>query len=280
MLVNLKTVLKKADELEYAVGGFNITTLESAMAIVQAAEQEQSPVIFQISEKTIDYMGLEVAYAITKTLADQSPVPVVIHLDHGRNFKLAEQALKIGFSSIMLDVSKMEKDKRIPFVAQFVKKAHKLGASVEAEEDMIGGREDYVVGDNSHFTDPKRAKAFTENTEIDCFAVSIGESHGKPLPNEKLDLNLLSQIDRIVRVPLVLHGASSTPEPIVRQVISRGVRKINIDTDLRLAFTKELRHTLEDKKIYDPREELRPSTDEIRDIVIEKIKLFGSDKKG
>jgi len=279
MLVNLTALLKPADAGRYAVGGFNITSLETALAIAMAAEEERSPVILQISEKTVDYMGLDVAYAISKTLADRVTVPVAVHLDHGKNFELAERAMQIGFSSIMLDVSKLEKDKRIPFVSDFVKRAHRHQVSVEVEEDIIGGREDYIQGESGHFTDPKRAALFVRETHCDCFAVSIGEAHGKPLPNEKLDLELLSEINQAVDVPLVLHGASSTPDPIIRAAIERGVCKINIDTDLRIAFTKQLRRTLEEKDMYDPRDELKPSIDEVKAVVIEKMRLFGSSGK-
>src|SRR3990167_1784633 len=279
MLVNLRSMLQKADREHYAVGGYNMTTLESAMAIIEAGEEEKSPVILQVSEKTIDYMGLDLAFAVAKTLADRAVVPVCIHFDHGRNFPMVEDSLKIGFSSVMLDVSKMPKDERIEFVKEFVSKAHHLGATVEAEEDQIGGREDYVDGNRGHFTDPKRPAQFVRETNVDAFAVSIGSTHGKPLPHEKLDLELLAEINKAVDVPLVLHGASSTDEKVVREAISLGICKINIDTDLRLAFTRELRRTLKDADIYDPREELAPSRDEIRDEVIKHIRLFSSSDK-
>lgn len=279
MLVNLSKMLRQADRERYAVGGFNITSLETALAIVAAGEETDSPVILQITEKTIDYMGLDIAFAISKVLADRTRIPAAIHFDHGRNFPLVEQSLEIGFSSVMLDVSKMEKNERIPFVKKFVKKAHRRGATVEVEEDQIGGREDYVQGDRGHFTDPGRAAVFVRETECDCFAVSIGSTHGKPLPGEKLDLDLLSDINRKVSVPLVLHGASSTPDNVIREAISRGVCKINIDTDLRIAFTRQLRRTLEEKDIYDPRDELKPSIDEVKSVVKEKILLFGSNGK-
>ncbi len=276
MLVNIKKMLAHADEKHYAIGGFNITSLETAMAIIAAAEEEHSPVILQISEKTIDYMGLDLAFAIAKTLVDRVEVPVAIHFDHGRNFPMCEDAIKIGFSSIMLDVSKMPVAERIPFISDFVKRAHRRGVTVEVEEDMIGGREDYIKGQSGHFTDPKRAAELVAQTGMDAFAVSIGSVHGKPLPNEHLDLDLLAEINRVVTVPLVLHGASSTPEPIIREAISRGVCKINIDTDLRLAFTRELRRTLKDTDVFDPRDELAPTKEEVKAVVIEKIRLFGS----
>lgn len=279
MLVNLSAILAKADESKYAVGGFNMTTLESAMAIVEAGEQEKSPVILQISEKTINYMGLELAFAIAKTLADEADIPVCIHFDHGRNFELVQKAVDIGFSSVMLDVSKVEIKERVPLVKDFTASAHRRRVTVEAEEDQIGGREDYIDGNRGHFTDPKRAAVFVRETDIDAFAVSIGSIHGKPLPNEELDLELLAEINKVVEVPLVLHGASSTDEKIIREAISLGVCKINIDTDLRLAFTRELRRTLKDPDIYDPREEMAPSRDKIRKEVIKHIRLFGSNNK-
>jgi len=279
MLVNLSRVLAKADRGHYAVGGYNMTTLESAMAIVEAGEIEESPIILQITEKTIDYMGLDLAFAVAKTLADRAKIPVVIHFDHGRNFPLVQQAVEIGFSSVMLDVSKMKPDERIPFVRDFTIKAHRRKITVEAEEDQIGGREDYINGNRGHFTDPKRAVQFVKITGVDCFAVSIGSTHGKPLPNEKLDLDLLKEIDSVVAVPLVLHGASSTDEKAIKAAIELGICKINIDTDLRLAFTRELRRTMKDPDIYDPRDELKPSREEICAEVRRHIKLFGSDNK-
>ena len=279
MLVNLSAILPRADQGHYAVGGFNMTTLESAMAIVAAGEAERSPIILQISEKTIDYMGLDLAFAVAKTLADRATIPVTIHFDHGRNFPLVEQSVEIGFSSVMLDVSKMTRDERIPFVKDFVVRAHRRHVTVEAEEDQIGGREDYVDGNRGHYTDPGRAAAFVRETGVDCFAVSIGSTHGQPLPNETLDLDLLKEINDVVTVPLVLHGASSTDEKLLRGAIERGVCKINIDTDLRLAFSRELRRTLKDPDIYDPREELAPSRDEIQAEVVKHIRRFGSNGK-
>ena len=277
MLVNLN-FLKKAQKEHFAIGGFNITALETALAIVEAAEEEKSPVILQISEKTIDYMSLEVAFAISKTLADKAKVPVAIHFDHGKNFPLVEQALKIGFPSVMLDVSSLGKANRIPFVKKFVKLAHRMGATVEVEEDAIGGKEDYVTGGVT-LTDPKRAEQFVRETECDAFAVAIGSVHGKPMPNEHLYFDLLSEIRAEVKVPLVLHGASSTPPEKIREAIKLGICKFNIDTDLRVAFTNGLRKALKEGDLYDPRDELTVAKDEVKKVVKEKIKLFGSSGK-
>lgn len=280
MLVNLRQILSRAQAERYAVGGFNMTTLESAQAIVEAAASENSPVILQISEKTIEYMGLPLAFAVARTCAESVTVPVVIHFDHGKNWPLLESALKIGFSSIMIDASKTPINQRILLVKDFVNKAHRSGATVEAEEDVIGGVEDYVDGEGWQLTDPKRASKFVSETRCDAFAVSIGSSHGKPLPNEKLDFELLKQIRSVVKVPLVLHGASSTPQEVIREVIAQGIVKINIDTDLRLAFSSQLRTTLgADDEVYDPREYLSSAREAVKEAVVAKIRLFGSNNK-
>lgn len=279
MLVNFKSILRYASEKAYAIGGFNVTNLETAIAILEAAATERSPVILQITEKTIREMKLDLAFAIAKTLADRAEVPVVVHLDHGRDLELVNQAIEIGFSSVMIDVSLLPPKERIPIVQAVVRKAHRRGVSVEAEEDKIAGREDLAEGRAGGLTDPIRAKGFVDQTSCDAFAVSIGNSHGVPLANESLDLELLREIHRQVSVPLVLHGASSTPEAVIRQAISLGVAKINIDTDLRLAFTRRLRQTLHDRDLIDPRDELRPSKEEVRKVVQEKIRLFGSSGK-
>lgn len=280
MLVNLKEILKHADEGRYAIGAFNITAMETAIGIIGAAEAEKSPVILQLSEKTIDYMGLDLSSAMAITLAHRSKVPVVVHFDHGRNFKLVGQAINAGFTSAMLDVSHVPFEERIKFVKNFVVMAHKRRVTVEVEEDIIGGREDYESGHDWKFTNPYRAKQFTESTGVDCFAVSIGNTHGKPLPHETFDLALISHINDAVSVPLVLHGASSTPENLIREAISRGICKINIDTDLRVAFSNNLRHTLKvDQDVYDPRDILLPTIEAVKETVVKKIRLFGSDGK-
>lgn len=280
MLVNLTKMMADAQKHRYAIGGFNITTLETALGIIEAGIAEKSPVILQISEKTIDYMGLDLAFSIAKTLADRTDLPVSIHFDHGRNFPLVTEALEIGFPSLMLDVSKMAKQERIPFVKKFVIKAHRCGATIETEEDSIGGREDYIKGEDYILTDPKRAAQFVDQTNVDLFAVSIGNSHGKAIPNEKLHLDIISKVKEVVTIPLVLHGASSTPPELIREAIARGIQKINIDTDLRVAFTNRLRQTLkEDGDVYDPRDEMAPSIEEVKEAVIKKMRLFGSDGK-
>lgn len=279
MLVNLTKILPRAREGKYAIGAFNMTALETALAIIEAAEEEHSPVILQISEKTIDFMGFELSLTVARMLADNAKVPVAVHLDHGKNLELVTKAIESGYPSIMADLSTIDPDKRIKIGKELVEQAHQMNVTVELEEDSIAGKEDYITGTGIKFTDPTRAAKFVNATGCDAFAVAIGSAHGKPQPGEKLDLDLLCDIAKVAPVPLVLHGASSTPDDIIREAISRGICKINIDTDLRVAFSKSVRATLGDGSIYDPRDYLHPAKDAVKQVVREKIRLFGSENK-
>jgi len=278
MLVNFLSILKKAQKERYAVGAFNMTAIETGMAIVAEAERLNSPVILQLSEKSLDYFGFDLALGICRHLAESVRVPVCVHLDHGKNLSLIERAIDFGFPSIMADLSAFPVAERIKLGREIVSRAHHKSVSVELEEDSIGGKEDYVSGELK-YTEPRRAAVFVKNTDCDAFAVAIGSVHGRPMPGERLDLDLLREIRRLVDVPLVLHGASSTPPKIIREAISRGVCKINIDTDLRVAFSKKVREALTDPEVYDPRDYLKEGQKAVRQIVEEKIKLFGSDNK-
>ncbi|MBI4948239.1 class II fructose-bisphosphate aldolase [Candidatus Berkelbacteria bacterium] len=280
MLVNLSKILQSAYKNKYAIGAFNITAIETALAIMQAGEQESSPIILQASEKTINYFGLDLTAAIGHTLAARTTLPVVLHLDHGKNIELAYKAIEIGFSSVMLDVSSMTLNERIPTVKKFVEFAHRHKVSVEAEEDVIGGKEDFINGKHPHFTDPKRAYIFCKETGIDCFAVSIGNRHGKAEQHEQFDLELLSQINKAVDIPLVLHGASATPPNLIKKAIELGVSKINIDTELRIAFSESLGEVYQELESIDPRDQLSETIDAVREIVVKDMRLFGSSNKG
>jgi len=278
MLVNFRRILEEAQKERYAIGAFNMTAIETAMAIVTAAEKQNSPVILQLSEKSIDYFGFDLALGICRHLAEQAKVPVCVHLDHGKKMPLVDRALDSGFSSIMADLSKFPANERIKLGRDIVQRAHHKSITVELEEDSIGGKEDYVSGEVK-YSNPKRAASFVKETGCDAFAVAIGSAHGKPMPDEKLDLDLLREIRRVVTVPLVLHGASSTPPDITREAISRGICKINIDTDLRLAYSQKVRQALADPEVYDPRDYLKEALEAVMQVVEEKIKMFGSNNK-
>jgi fructose-bisphosphate aldolase class II len=280
MLVTLREILPRARREGYAVGAFNTANMEITQAIIEAAEEERSPVIIQTSEKAIEYAGLGVLFGMIKTLAMSTRVPIVIHLDHGKTISVIDEVMEAGYTSVMIDASQVPEEERIKVAKEVAAKAHAKGLSVEGERDQLRGKEDDVKGAEGKLTEPDEAFRFVKETGIDAFAVSIGNAHGKPLPNEQLDLNRLGRIAERVDIPLTLHGASSTPEPLIKKAISLGVAKINIDTDLRVAFTGALRDILSNHpEIYDPREELGPAREAVKQMVREKMKVFGSSGK-
>lgn len=264
MLSNSQKILKKAQQRHYAIGQFNIFNLETAKAVIQAAAKLKTPVIIGVSPKTIEYAGLEQIVPIIKTEAAKIKNPVVLHLDHCFDFNLIKKAVKAGFTSVMFDGSKVGLQENLKITQKTVKLCHPKNISVEAEVGVVGGR----------LTKTKEAALFAQKTNVDSLAISIGNVHGGKFATEKLDLGLLKDIAREVKIPLVLHGASSTPRSEIRGAIKLGIVKINIDTDLRTAFQKGvLKYAVKEK---DPRIILGSTADEIQRVVEEKIKLFGS----
>lgn len=298
MLTTLKKILHKAQREHYAVGAFNVNNLEILQGILSAAISLRSPIILQTSEGAIQYAGLDYLFAILN-IAAKSPIPVVIHLDHGKNIKLIREAIKKGYSSVMFDGSALPFEENAAYTKEIVRFAHKNGVSVEAELGIL-------KNDDNKFTDPKKAEEFVKSTQCDALAIAIGTSHGayKFEGEPKLDFERLHEIHQHIKIPLVLHGASGVPHYIVsyakkhckklhscavrdgfrgvsnaliRNAIRLGICKINIDTDLRIAFTGGVFNTLLEKKnIIDPREYLGNGKDMVATIVQEKIRLFGS----
>jgi fructose-bisphosphate aldolase class II len=278
MLTSLAEILPRARKNGYAVGAFNVSNLEFAQAVILAASEMKSPVIVQTSEKAIDYAGLSPLSALIIELAQKVKVPVVLHLDHGRNFKIAKQCLEVGYTSVMVDASRLPFRDNVFVMRKTVAEARKHKASVEGELGPIAGVEDYVEQGEAYKTDPEHARIFVEQTDVDALAVSVGLAHGLELKNEKLDLALLKKIGATVSVPLVLHGASrGVSDREIKRAIVYGVAKINIDTDLRVAWSSAVRRFLSvDKTVYDPRTILSIGTEAVRRAVVQKIKLFGS----
>lgn len=304
MLVTTKAMLKKAQKEGYAVGAFNTSDLEITKAIVSAAEKLNSPVIIQTSEKAIAYAGLDEIYSIVSVISKIKKIPIALHLDHGSGFDVAKRCINKGYSSIMIDGSKFNFNENINLTKRVVNYAHKKRVPVEAELGVLKGIEDNVRSAEGIYTDPKQAKEFVKLTKVDSLAVAIGTSHGayKFKGKPKMDLKRLSEIRELLTVPLVLHGASGVPKEIVRvankygarlehtagvpdlqikKAIKLGICKINIDTDLRLAFDMAIRKELkEHPEEFDPRGILHSAMDAIERVVMSKIKLFGSKNKG
>lgn len=295
MLINLNSILPRARKNGYALGAFNFNDLEFLQAILEAAEEMKSPVILQTSESAIKYMGLEYIKGLAKDLLAKIKIPVVLHLDHGRDLALIKKIISAGFySSVMFDGSHLPYEKNVSQTKAIVRLAQAKKMTVEAELGMLKGIEDGVEivethGNASLLTDPKQAADFVKKTNCDALAVAIGTSHGayKFKGNPKLDLKRLSKIAKLVKIPLVLHGASSiahhqglpgakgVPDSQITKAIKLGVAKVNIDTDLRLAFTAAVRKNIcADQKLIDPRDYLGPAREAVKKVVKEKIKLF------
>lgn len=260
MLVHIKQILNKAVKGKYAVGAFNVNNLEIVLAVLNAAHELHSPVIIQMTEGAIKYAGLKELVAIVKATASEVNVPVALHLDHGHDFDLIKRCIKAGFSSVMIDGSLYPYKKNVAVTRQVVNYARRYNVFVQGELGQLEGLEDWVKVEKgkAYLTDPKEAARFVKKTGIDTFAVAIGNYHGVEKVIQKkvlrLDLKRLAEIAKLVSVPLVLHGASGFKEREIRRAIQRGIRVINIDSDLRVSFTKAERSFLEkNKNVFDPR---------------------------
>lgn len=273
-------LLRKAKEEKFGIGAFNFNNLEFFQAILDAAKEMRSPVIFQVSEGGMKYMGISFLEGIIKSVLCRVEIPVAIHLDHGSSLNAVLTAIRAGFTSVMIDASSKPFEENVRITQEVVKIAHSVGVSVEAELGRIVGTEEHVrVSDKEElFTDPDEAARFVELTNVDSLAIAIGTAHGVYKGEPKLDFDRLCDIKRKVDIPLVLHGASGVPLEDLKKAISLGICKINIDTDLRLAFRNKLEEMISLKKgEIDPRKFLGPARDAVKEVVKEKIRAFGSE---
>lgn len=277
-LVTTKQLLLDAQKGGYAVGAFNVENMEMVQAVVAAAEELKSPVIMQTTPSTVKYADLDYFYANVKTAAQKASVPVVMHLDHGSSFELAMQALRAGYTSIMIDGSHEGFEENIAVSKSVADACHPSNVPVEAELGKVGGKEDDLDGgEDNPYTDPQEAKEFVERTGIDSLAVGIGTSHGiyKGEPNVRVDI--LKQIRDVVSVPLVLHGTSGVPDETVKECVKNGICKVNYATDLRIAFTKGVNTVLKEKPdTIDPKKYNAAGREEVKQYVMSKMKVCGS----
>ena len=281
-LVSMIELLDKAQKGHYAVGAFNCNNMEIVQAIVAAAEAENAPVIIQASQGAIKYAGIEYITTLTKLAAEKSNVPIALHLDHGTSFEQVMQCARHGFSSVMIDGSKHSLEDNIALTNKVIEAVRPLEISVEAELGKIGGTEDDITVSEQEalFTDPAEAERFVQATQVDALAIAIGTAHGQYKGIPKLDFQRLKQIRERVSTPLVLHGSSGVPDDALREAISHGICKINIDTNIREAFTLAARLVLEgNSKEIDPRKMLGPAREATTKIIREKIRVFGSNGK-
>lgn len=272
-------MLKKAQEGHYAVGAFNVENMEMVMAVLKAAEEMNSPVIMQTTPSTVKYAGLDYYLSMVKAAAARTIVPVAMHLDHGNSFDLAMQALRTGYTSIMIDGSHESFEDNITLTRRVTEACLPSGISVEAELGKVGGKEDDLVADHdSPYTDPQQAKEFAERTNVTSLAVAIGTAHGFYKGTPKLDFDRLSAIREVVSIPLVLHGASGVPDEAVRESIRLGICKVNFATELRVAFSNGVKKYLgENPDAFDPKKYCAVGMENVTALVKEKMSVCGSE---
>lgn len=307
-LVNSKDIFSKAIEQKYAIGAFNVNNMELVQSVVEAAEESRSPVIVRVSPSGKKYIKNNYLIKLIEAALETTTIPLVLHLDHGDSFELCKECIDLGFSSVMIDGSSLDFKKNIEVTKQVVDYAHNAGVTVEAELGKLSGIEDEISVENHEaiYTDPQKAVEFIERTCCDSLAIAIGTSHGAyKFKNEpKLDFDRLRKIKEMVgqNFPIVLHGAScvlnnfvklnndfggkienalGVPEEMLMHAIQLGVVKINVDTDTRLAFSGAVRQYLnQNPSDFDPRKYLGIARETVKELIKNKIKLFGSENKG
>ncbi|WP_409300597.1 class II fructose-1,6-bisphosphate aldolase [Peribacillus sp. SCS-155] len=282
-LVSMKEMLIQAKEGGYAVGQFNINNLEFTQAILQAAQEENSPVILGVSEGAARYMGgFKFTVEMVKALMEEynMTVPVAIHLDHGSSLEKCVQAIHAGFTSVMIDGSHHPLEENIELTKRVVQIAHAVGVSVEAELGRIGGQEDDIFDAESAYAIPAECEQLVRETGVDCFAPALGSVHGpyKGAPN--LGFDRMKEVMELTGIPLVLHGGTGIPTKDIQRAISLGSAKINVNTESQISATKAVRDVLSnDDEVYDPRKYLAPAREAIKDTVKGKMREFGSSGK-
>ncbi len=284
--VTTKEMLKKAQKERYAVGAFNANNMEIIQAIIETAEEEKAPVILQASQGAIKYAGLDSIVAMVKVLAEKVYIPVALHLDHGTDYYQNIKCLRAGFTSLMYDGSKLSFDENVKMTKKVVEMAHACDIPVEAELGQIG-----KMGDSDEpgvaldrvkesMAIPEEAVKFVELTEIDFLAAAVGTIHGCRTPFAKLDIPRIERIRELTGVPLVLHGASGANDEEITKGIAAGICKINIDTRIRMQFTEKIREIIKtNPQEIDPRKILGPAKEAAKEIIRDRIRVFGSSGK-
>lgn len=284
MLVSAQQLFKDAAKKGYALGAFNTYNLETTQGIIKAAEAQRSPTVIQISETTLTFAGLESSKAIVemvKTLIERSKIPFVLHLDHGKSYETVVRCVEAGFSSVMIDGSGLPFEENVKITKKVADYAHQHNIWVQGELGKVP--KEGVIREKTGIqkTDPKEAQVFVQITGIDSLAIAVGNVHGLYRETEPgLDFGRIEEIRKLVKIPLVLHGGSGIPDDQIKKAIKLGISKINIDTELRIAFTAALREFFQAKtETADPRKIMALARDGVKHKVEEKIKLFGSSGK-
>ncbi|RDU56387.1 fructose-1,6-bisphosphate aldolase, class II [Helicobacter sp. MIT 00-7814] len=303
MLVSGSEILLKAHKEGYGVGAFNFVNFEMLNAIFNAALEANSPIIVQASEGAIKYMGIDMAVGLVQILSKRYPqIPVALNLDHGTSFESCKKAIDAGFTSVMIDASHHPFEENVAMTKEVVQYAHSKGVSVEAELGRLMGIEDNISVDEKDavLVNPDEAEEFVKETKVDYLAPAIGTSHGafKFKGEPKLDFARLQEVKRRTNIPLVLHGASAIPQYVreaflatggdlkgskgvpfefLQEAVKGGINKVNIDTDLRIAFMAEVRRVAnEDPTQFDLRKFFTPGMQAMQKVIVERMQVLGS----
>ena len=273
-------MLKNAQAGRYAVGAFNVENMEMVKAVIGAAEELRAPVMLQTTPPTAKYGTVETFAAIVAAEAKKASVPVCLHLDHGDSYELACQCMENGYTSVMIDGSKEDFAGNVSVTKKVVEAAHAKGLPVEAELGKVGGKEDDHEAEADTNTDPMEAKEFVEQTQVDSLAVAIGTAHGFYEGTPVLDKERITEIKKVVSVPLVLHGSSGLSDEDVRECVERGMCKVNFATELRAAYTDAVKKLLKEKpETYDPKAFGKVGIPAVKEQVKKRICVCGSDGK-
>ncbi|KAL0221786.1 hypothetical protein RCL1_001640 [Eukaryota sp. TZLM3-RCL] len=298
-LVSLSTLLNHANAHGYGVGAFNVNNMEQIQSIMIAASKTQSPVIIQASRGALKYSNMIYLKKLMEAAVELNPeIPIVMHLDHGDNLETVKKAIELGFTSVMIDASHHSFEDNIRITKEVVDYAHQHNVSVEAELGTLGGIEEDIEG-VVQLTDPEQAEEFVRRTGVDALAVAIGTSHGayKFKAEPVLAIDLVKQIHDRVKIPLVMHGASSVPAELrdminqyggkmpnamgvpvsaIQAAIKNGIGKINVDTDSRMAITARVRQIFVDSPDkFDLRDYMGPAREDMANLVASKMEAFG-----
>lgn len=279
-LHNTKKMLLDAQAGHYAVPAFNIHNLETLSTVVETAAEMCSPVIIAATPSTVAYAGKDYLIALVSAAMEKYDIPMSFHLDHHEDVADIEDTVAAGCRSVMIDASKLPYEENVKKVQQVVAFSHTCHATVEAELGRLVGQEDNVVvtDANKAYTNPDDAVRYVEETGIDSLAVAIGTAHGLYKGRPKLDFDRLKEIRSRVSVPLVLHGASDVPDELVEKAISLGITKVNIATDLKIPFANAVKEFFkEHPEANDPRKYMTPGKQAMKEVVIHKIKVCGSE---
>lgn len=279
-LVTSKKMLDDAQKGGYAVGAFNAENMEMVKAIIAAAEELQAPVMIQTTPSTVKYASLQMFVAMVTAEASKASVPVCLHLDHGNSFELAVQAMKAGYTSVMIDGSAKDFEGNIDISKQVADVANALSVPVEAELGKVGGKEDDLEAEADTNTNPQEAKEFVERTGVTSLAIAIGTAHGFYAGTPVLDKKRVSEIRELVSIPLVLHGASGLSDEEVKECVECGICKVNFATELRKAYTDACKKLLEEKpETYDPKKLGIVGMEAVKELVKGRMRVCGCDGK-